>query len=300
MPLTVNRLHPIFAAEIVGADLARPPSPALVNTVNDAMDAYGVTVVRDASRSDDDHIRFSRAFGPLELPPGRFRTDALRRRLRAELYDASNLDENNEIIPYGSDRRRLAKGAERFHSDSSFNSLPTKWSLLRGHIVPPEGGDTHFIDTRAVHDALPAPTKTRIDGLVAIHDFWKGRERAGLTGVTSGQRAILPAVTHPLVRTLPYGRKSLYIGGHAAGIVGWPEEQALELLDGLYAFATQERFIHVHVWRQDDLVIWDNRCTLHRATPFESDADKRDVRRTTISEHGPETSSDAARAANAA
>jgi alpha-ketoglutarate-dependent 2,4-dichlorophenoxyacetate dioxygenase len=292
MSLTVLPLHPIFAAEIIGADLGKEPDEALVRTIDDAMAKYAVGVVRDVSDSDDDHIRFSRAFGPLELPPkmGRFN---VARRLRRELFDASNLDANGEIIPYHSEARRLARGAERFHTDSSFNKLPTKWSLLRGHIIPPEGGDTHFIDTRAVYDALPAATRERIDGLTAVHDFWRGRERLGLTGVTEQQRAGLPPVTHPLVRTMPYGRRSLYIGGHAVGIVGWPEDEALALLDELYDFATQDRFIYVHNWRPNDLVIWDNRCTLHRATPLESDTYKRDVRRTTINEHGPETSADA-------
>ncbi len=292
MALAIHALHPIFAAEMVGADLTQPPSAELVRAVEDAMARYAVTVVRDARITDDDHIRFSRAFGPLELPPGLGRTSA-KRRLRMELFDASNLDANNEIVPYQSEARRLAKGAERFHSDSSFNSLPTKWSLLLGHIVPPEGGDTHFIDTRAVYDALPDETRARIAGLTAVHDFWRGRERTGLTGVTDAMRATMPPVTHPLVRTMPYGRKSLYVGGHATGIVGWPEPQALALLDELYAFATQERFIYVHKWRPWDLVIWDNRCTLHRATPLETDRYKRDVRRTTVNEYGPEVSAGA-------
>ena len=292
MAITVNPLHSIFAAELVGADLTLPPDEALVRTVEDTMARYAVTVVRDANVSDDDHIRFSRAFGPLELPPRMGRTP-VKRRLRAELFDASNLDIHGEIVPQNSEALRLAKGAQRFHADSSFNKLPTKWSLLLGHSVPPEGGDTQFIDTRAVYDALPEETKARIEDVVGIHDFWRGRERTGLTGVTDEMRATMPAVTHPLVRTMPNGRKSLYIGGHATGIVGWPEDEALTLLDELYAFATQDRFIYVHKWKKGDLVIWDNRCTLHRATPLETDTYKRDVRRTTINEYGPETSSDA-------
>ncbi len=293
MARTVKALHPIFAAEILGADLSGPVGRDLVATVQAAMAQYAVTVIRDAFISDEDHIRFSRAFGPLELPPSLGRSGQ-KRRLRAELFDASNLDEHGEIIPYGSERRRLAKGAERFHTDSSFNRLPTKWSLLLGHIVPPEGGDTHFVDTRAVYDDLPSSMRERIDGLVAIHDFWRGRERAGLTGVTDAMRATMPAVTHGLVRTMPYGRKALYIGGHATGIIGWDEADALALLDELYEFATQEHYIYRHRWRPGDLVIWDNRCTLHRATPLLTDRYKRDVRRTTINEYGPETSADAA------
>lgn len=291
--ITVRGLHPIFAAEIIGADLTQPPDAELVRLVEDTMAQYAAAVVRDARISDEEHIRFSRAFGPLELPPSHF-PGGKKRRLRAELFDASNLDAEGRIIPYHSAARQLAKGAERFHSDSSFNSLPTKWSLLRGHTVPPVGGDTHFIDARAVYDALPAAMRARIEGLTAIHDFWGGRERSGLVGVTDEMRATMPPVTHPLVRTMPYGRKALYIGGHATGIVGWSEREALALLDELYEFATQPRFVYSHRWRQDDLVIWDNRCTLHRATPFELDHYVRDMRRTTINEHGPETSAHAA------
>lgn len=296
MDMTVKPLHPIFAAELIGADLSVEPTQELIDTVEQAMATYAVTVVRGANVSDDDHIRFSRAFGPLELPPGLGRAAGVapaKRRMRAELFDASNLDENGEIIPMGTGRRKLAKGAERFHTDSSFNPLPTKWSLLLGHIVPPVGGDTHFIDTRAVYDELPATTREKIDGMEVIHDFWRGRELTGLTGVTDEMRKTMPPVTHPLVRTMPYGRKALYIGGHATGIVGWEEEDALKLLGELYDFATQDKFIYVHKWRQGDLVIWDNRCTLHRATPLETDEYKRDVRRTTINEYGPETSADA-------
>ena len=295
MSLSVTPLHPLFAAELVGADLAAPMSAALKEAVQSGMDTYGVLVVRDASPSDEDHIRFSRAFGPLELPPSLGRTGP-RRRIRPELFDSSNLDENDEIIPYGSERRKLAKGAELFHTDSSFNALPTTWSLLRGHIVPPEGGDTHFIDARAVYDALSKEMRERIEDLVVVHDFWRGRERAGLTGVTEEMRNTLPPVTHRLVRTMPYGRKALYIGGHAVGFVGWPEGEALALLHELYDFATQERFIYVHQWRPNDIVIWDNRCTLHRATPFTSDVHKRDMRRTTLMESGPERSANPAAA----
>lgn len=293
MQIIVNPLHPIFAAELIGADLTQPPDAGLVRVVEDAMARYAVLVIRAARITDEDHLRFSRAFGPLELPP-RMGQAKPKRRLRPELFDASNLDADGRIIPYNSAGRRLAKGAERFHSDSSFNSLPTKWSLLHGYTVPPEGGDTHFVDTRAVYEELPLALRERIAGLTAIHDFWQARERTGLTGVTDEMRATLPPVTHPLVRTLPYGRRALYIGGHATGVAGWPAEPALALLDELYAFATQPRFIYVHKWRPDDLVIWDNRCTLHRATPFQSDEHVRDMRRTTINEYGPETSADAA------
>ena len=289
--MQVNPLHPLFAAEIVGLDTAAPITPEIVQAVEDAMARYGVCAIRDASLSDDDHIRFSRAFGPLELPPG-----SSRRAIRPELYDVTNLDPEGEIVPETQDRRNHTLGFERFHTDSSFNTLPTKWSLLLGHVVPPEGADTQFIDTRAVYDALPEAMKARIEGLTAVHDFWAGRERVGATGVTDEMRRRFPSATHPLVRTSASGRKTVYVGGHAVGIVGWPDAEALALLDELFDFATQDRFIYSHRWRGGDLLMWDNRCTLHRATPFDKNRYKRDCRRTTINEYGEERTGIAASA----
>lgn len=294
MDLTVRPLHPVFGAELLGADLTVPPPRELVETVERAMAQYAVLVVRDVPPSDQAHLRFSRSFGPLELPPGmdRFAGNTARH-IAPELFDISNLDENGEVIPRENERRKYAKATERFHTDSSFHTLPTKWSLLLGHVIPPVGGDTHFVDMRAVYDELPADLQEKVGGLSAVHDFWRGRELAGASGVTEQMRQSMPPVTQPLVRTLPYGRKALFIGGHATGIVGWPDEEAQRLLGELYDFATQERFIYVHKWSQGDLLIWDNRCTLHRATPLESDEFKRDVRRATVNEFGPEASAQA-------
>ena len=280
--MIVKPLHPLFAAEIIGADLAAPTTPELVRTVEDAMARYAVCVVRDTSRDDQDHIRFSRAFGPLELPPR-----SSQRAIAPQLYDVTNLDPAGEIVPPSPMSLSMTKGFERFHSDSSFNTLPTKWSLLLGHLTPPEGANTDFVDVRAVHDALPQALKDRVADLHAVHDFWGGRERLGAP-VNAEMRRLYPPVTHPMVRTAADGRKSLYIGGHAIGIVGWPEDAALALLDELFDFATQDRFIYSHRWKQGDLVIWDNRCTLHRATPFDRARHKRDCRRTTINEYGEE------------
>jgi len=285
MDVQVKPLHPLFAAEIIGADLAAPTTPELIRTIEDAMAQYAVCVIRDASANDDDHIRFSRAFGPLELPPA-----SSRRGIASQLYDVTNLDPAGEIIPVDPGRDP-GLGFENFHTDSSFNTLPTKWSLLLGHVVPPEGADTEFVDTRIVYEALDRAMQEKIANLVAIHDFWGGRERLGMTGITPAMRAMYPPVPQPLVRQSASGRTALFIGGHTVGIVGWPEKEALALLDELFAFATQPRFIYAHPWRTHDLVMWDNRCTLHRATAFDRNRYKRDCRRTTNNEHGEERTS---------
>lgn len=298
--MDVAPLHPLFAAELIGADLTCEPSSELVETVTAAMARYGVLVVRDARIDDEQHKRFSRAFGPLELPsraPGA--PPPGKRSIDPDLFYAGNLDRDGEIIAYGSEGGRLAQGAERFHTDSSFHAMPTKWSLLLGHETPPPeaGGDTLFADARAAYDELPEAMKARIETLVGIHDFWEGRRRAGLQGdISPEMRRIIPfeRVTHPLVRTIEDlgtgGRKALYVGGHCVGVEGMDPDEGRELIEQLYAHATQDRFVYRHAWRRYDLVIWDNRCTMHAATPLFSNAYRRDMRRTTINESGPETS----------
>lgn len=291
--ITVNRLHPLFFAEIVGADLTAEPDEALRRTVQAAMDEHLVCVVRQGPISDEAHIRFARLFGPLELPPG---YDSRQRgRMAPELFFAGNLDADGNIRPLTPASQDVARGAERFHADSSFNPLPSKWSLLRGVECPPSeaGGDTLFADLRAAWDDLPQAMKDRIEGLIGVHDFWEGRRRAGLQGeITPQEKRIIPfpEVEHPLVRVMPYGRKCLYVGGHCIGIKGWGEAEGRELVEELYAHATQEKYIYRHQWKRWDLVIWDNRCTMHAATPLMTDEYRRDMRRTTINESGPEIS----------
>lgn len=296
--MEVRPLHPIFAAELVGADLTSDPGPELVRTVEDAMARYGVLAIRDAEISDEQQKTFSRAFGPLEIPsraPGAPDRPAGKRRFDPQIFYAGNLDHNDEIIPYGAEAAKLARGAERFHTDSSFHTMPTKWSLLHGVETPPPsaGGDTLFVDARAAYDDLPNAMKARIEGLIGIHDFWIGRQRAGLKGeITPEMRRVIPfpTVEHPLVNTMPYGRKALYVGGHCVGVKGMDEAEGMALIEQLYAHATQDKYIYRHHWKRWDLVIWDNRCTMHAATPLLSNDYRRDMRRTTINESGPETS----------
>ena len=290
--LAVNALHPLFAAEMLGADLREPPSRELVSAVNQAMARYAVVVIRDQKIDDEQQIRFSRAFGPLELPPYMGMKVEGGRRIRPELYDVSNLDVNGDFLPTESLRHASNRANEEFHTDSSFNSLPTKWSLLMAHVVPPERGDTLYVDTRAAFDALPDALKAKARTAVAEHYFWKTRGRSGFNTITDDMKRAFPPVQHPLVREIPEsGRTALYIGQHATHIVGWPREEGERFLDELNRFATQPRFIYTHQWRVGDLVIWDNRCTLHRATGYDVFKYKRDLRRTTINERGPEISS---------
>jgi alpha-ketoglutarate-dependent 2,4-dichlorophenoxyacetate dioxygenase len=292
MALSVRRLAAPFGAEILGADLHQPPSGVLIDAVNAAVADQAVVVLRDQQINDAEQVRFSRAFGPLELPPHMGLRGASRRRIAPELYDVSNLDENGEFLPTESLRLASNRANEEFHTDSSFNALPTKWSLLSARILPPFGANTEFVDTRMVYDALPPELKEAAQDAVAEHYFWKTRGRAGYTVITEAMRQSMPPAPHPVVRIIPEsGRGALYIGNHATHIVGRPRAEGELLLQRLNDFAAQARFIYSHEWRSGDFVIWDNRCTIHRATKYDMFKYRRDLRRTTINEYGPEISS---------
>jgi alpha-ketoglutarate-dependent 2,4-dichlorophenoxyacetate dioxygenase len=282
--MQINQLHPRFVGEIIGLDISAPVKPETIKTVEDAMAEYAVCVIRNASLKDEDHIRFSRAFGPLELPPGGGK------RIAKELYDIGNLDPKGEIIPPDPNAKAQAADFEKFHTDSPFNSLPTKWSFLLAHVVPPVGANTDYVDMRAVYEDLPQEMKDRIENLVVEHDMFRALQRNGVEFGDEAMRKAYPRMSHPLVRTSASGRKALYFGWHAVGIVGWSQEEGETLVDELYAFATQGKYVYSHKWFPGDMVIWDNRCTMHSATPFERFRYKRDMRRATINEYGPEVS----------
>jgi alpha-ketoglutarate-dependent 2,4-dichlorophenoxyacetate dioxygenase len=288
MGLEVKPLHPLFGSEVRGVDFSKPPEPELVATIRALMDDLAVLVIRDQALDDEQHIALSRAFGPLELPPDY--GSGAPRRLRRELYDASNLDVAGRILATDAPRREYNKANLTFHADSTFNDLPTTWSLLRAHTVPAEGGNTEFIDARVVYDDLPEATKARIARLRAVHDFWHSHAEGKYFKVTDEMRRGVPPVEQDLVTVLPDGRRSLCIGSHTSGIVGMPSDEGRALLDELYAFATQRRYVYSHPWREGDLIIWDNRRTLHRASPWQDNRQIRDLRRTTLLESGPEIS----------
>ena len=288
MDYEVNRFKP-FGAELLGADVARLDS-TLVNAVEDLMREHAVLCIRGQSHIDDErHLAFARAFGPLELPgatPGKAPA-----RVAFGLYDVSNLTPEGEIADPDSPRAKIAKGNELFHADSSFNDLPSKWSMLRGVIVTPEGGATEFIDGRMVYDELPEETKARIEGLEVEHNYFHSRRRAGAQISDEGHPlAPYMRAVQPLVRISASGRRALFVGAHAARVVGMHADESTALIEELLAFATQPRFICAHTWREGDIVIWDNRCTLHRGTAYDYRRYKRDMRRATVNESGEERS----------
>lgn len=284
MTLTAEPLHPLFGARLHGVDIRRVDDATFAH-IKAALAAYAVCVIgHDAPPTNEEHIAFSARLGPLQRTTQKITgTDA--RLPYPEIVDQSNLDEVGEI--YADDDRRLAyKRANRlWHTDMSFYEVRATYSLLAAHAIPPTGAETEFTDMRAVWDALPHERQRALEGLVAEHSYWHSRVLGGGPPPTEEERRTRPPARHPLAHThAPSGRKALYLASHVCGIVGAPEAQARALLDELMAFATQKRFVYAHTWRLGDILIWDNLATMHRATPFDDQRYRRDMRRTTCRE----------------
>ena len=287
MSIAAKPLHPLFAAELTGADLAAGIDAATRDTIERAMDEYAVVVLPGQRLDDEKQSSFANLYGPLEVAPPTHSKDggpaAPPRIQNRNIFDVSNLDEYGRILSLDDQRRAYRQGNELWHTDSSFRQMSATWSMLHARIIPPDGADTEFADTRAAYDALPAATKTRLEGLIAEHSIWHSRAKLGGYTPTEEEKQLRPPARHPVVRRHPGShRNALYIASHASHIIGWPVEEGRKLLEELLAFATQPRFVYRHKWRLGDLVIWDNRCTLHRATPFESTTHVRDMRRSTV------------------
>ncbi len=281
-PLQFSTAGPSFVAEVSGVDFSRPVGEAMLRQIVDGMNRYAVCVFRGTALNDESHIAFSRLLGELEHAPKLF-GKKITRFNHPELFDAGNLDTEGRILV--DERRRIYnKGNALWHTDSSFNPHRSSYSLLLAHEIPPKGADTQFADTRAAYDALPESTRSRIEDLWAEHWLWHSRMQAGYPEPTEEERRMKPPARHKLVQVhRGSGRKTLYVAAHASHIVGWPVEEGRKLLEELIEFSTQPPFVQSVAWKQPgDLVIWDNRCTMHRATPFEDTLYRRDMRRTTV------------------
>lgn len=283
MELMLRQLHPLFVAEVSGIDTGRPLAPETVRALTDAIDRYAVLVFHDQQLEDDRQMAFARHFGELEIPrSGRANVN---RRLRPEISDISNLDEQGQLRGRADPRRFDQLGNRLWHTDGSFRRVPAALSMLYAHQVPRPGplgkGETEFADLRAAYDALPEAARSEIEDLVALHEVAWSRAQLGFTDLLFGEKDVLPPVPQRLVRTHPgSGRKTLYLAAHAAEIVGWPLPDGRLLLRELIEHATRREFVYRHEWREGDLVIWDNRCTMHRGRHF-SEREVRDLRRVT-------------------
>jgi alpha-ketoglutarate-dependent 2,4-dichlorophenoxyacetate dioxygenase len=273
----IKPLHPVFACEIFKANLQDTSS------ITKAMDQYAVAVLRDQHISDEQQIAFCRQFGELELSPHFGVGKGGRVRMRyPELFDVSNLDEEGHILAEDDRRRGFRLANEMWHTDSSFMPRGARYSLLLAKVIPSRGADTEFADMRAAYDALPPERKLQIEDLVVEHSTFYSRSLIGFK-FTKEELERRSATPQYLVQTHPStGRKALYLASHASHVVGWPLEKGRALLRELTEHATQRKFVYTHKWRDGDFVIWDNRCTMHRATPFPDAAERRDLRRCTV------------------
>jgi alpha-ketoglutarate-dependent 2,4-dichlorophenoxyacetate dioxygenase len=286
MNMRIGKRHALFVASIEGVDLSRAVDDETFGRILSTVDKYAVGVFQGPPLDVETHVAFATRFGVLEGQNGVLTTN-IKPRVDRRLVDVSNLDENSDPLKRQDRRRMFALGDQLWHTDSSFKRTPAKYSLLHAHVVPPEGGETQFVDTRAAWDALPPRTKERIDGLVAEHSIFNSRFQLGFTEFSDEERRATPPVHRSLVRIHPgSGRKALYLASHASHIVGWPVPDGRMLLRDLMEHATEPRFVYTHRWTVGDLVIWDNRCTMHRGRPYEP-SHRRDLRRATTQDLDP-------------
>jgi alpha-ketoglutarate-dependent 2,4-dichlorophenoxyacetate dioxygenase len=285
MPVSIRPLHPVFAGEVEGVDCTRSLGADEVAAIEAGMDRFAVLVFRDQDLTDEQQVAFSRNFGEIEgySTPGNIRKSAEHRLRTPGIIDFSNLDKTGDILSAG-DRIWFFKLADRlWHSDSSFRPVPAKYSLLSGRVLPSWGGNTEFADMRAAYDALDERTKSEIEALVCLHSLRYSRAAIGFTDLTEDEIVAFRPIRQRLVRTHPVtGRKSLFLASHAGEIEGWPIPASRMFLHELTEHATQREFVYSHEWRLHDLVVWDNRQTMHRARRFDDRNEIRDVRRTTL------------------
>jgi alpha-ketoglutarate-dependent 2,4-dichlorophenoxyacetate dioxygenase len=286
MTLSIRPIDPVarpfFAAEVSGIDITKALTPDQALSIEKGMDQYGVLVFHDQRFDDETQLAFSRNFGTLEQASGDLDWGKARRIESALVNDISNLDTDNQVLARDNRRRLFSLGNRLWHSDSSFKAVPAKFSLLSARLIPSAGGNTEFADMRAAYDALDDETKAEIEDLVCEHSQLYSRSILGFTDFTDEDRIRFKPVLQRLVRRHPStGRKSLYLASHAGAIVGWPVPEARALLRDLIEHATQRKFVYAHEWKQWDLVIWDNRATMHRARPFDA-KEVRDMHRTTV------------------
>ncbi|HEY4165388.1 MAG TPA: TauD/TfdA family dioxygenase [Reyranella sp.] len=281
-PLTTH-----IGARLTGIDVRKPLTPDEVAAVERAMDQHAVVVLPGQDITDEQQLAFTRNFGPLEEGANSGARDA-ELRLPVVFADVSNLDKEGRIAQRDNKKRMAALGNRLWHSDASFRATPARYSILSGRVVTTDSGNTEFADMRAAYDALDAATKAEIEDLVCEHSLIYSRGQLGFSAFLPDERVAMAPVRQKLVRTHPAtGRKSLFLAAHIGTILGWPQPEAMAFIRDLTEHATQPQFVYVHRWTKNDLVMWDNRTTMHRVRRFDDLTIVRDMRRTTTRSEGP-------------
>lgn len=279
--LSIREVHPHIGAEITGLDLREPLDASVLECIHDAFARYSVLVFRGQDITDEQQVAFSRHFGELE------RTSFAIAAPNPYVYYLSNVDDAGNVLAPDAKRRTFLVVNARWHTDSSFREIPAMASILSGREVPEGEGDTCFASMRVGYETLTPERKKALEGLLGVHHYAYSLSLFGDGGVSQEERDALPPATHPLVRTHePSGKKSLFVSGHIERILGMPVEEGRALVDELIDWCARPQYVYRHRWRQHDLVMWDNRCVLHRATVIPHDA-RRIMHRTTIAGGGP-------------
>jgi alpha-ketoglutarate-dependent 2,4-dichlorophenoxyacetate dioxygenase len=287
MAVSIRQIHPVFVGEVSGIDLRQTLSADEVAALAEGIDRSAVLVFHGQDITDEQQIAFTRNFGEIENSAGGTVTKDHEKRLNPLMNDVSNLGQDHKPMARDDRRRLFNLGNQLWHSDSSFRATPAKYSILSGRTVVDKGGDTEFADMRAAYDALDDAMKAAVEPLVCEHSLLYSRGLLGFPDFTEEERAMFRPVRQSLVRTHPrHGRKSLYLASHAGAIVGWPVPEARAFLRDLNEEATRPENVYVHKWRQFDLVMWDNRQTMHRVRRFD-ETKVRDMRRTTVAGDAP-------------
>ena len=280
--LEVRPRHPLIGVEVTGIDLAAPLEDAVVDALHTLWMQHLLLIFPRQPITDEQHIAFGHRFGALEVHPSL----AHRSSRNKEIYRVSNVDEAGNIVPPDDTAWQYLNQSWRWHTDSSFREIPSKGSILHGLEITHAGGNTLFANLYAAYEALDAPTKARIDGLEVIHDHdYILRSSSELAVITDrGRYEPLPPVVHPIVRIHPVtGRRSLFLSPHTmVNVVGMREQEGRALLDELIAHATRSDFVYRHVWANDDVIMWDNRCTMHSVEPFDNATVRRVMHRVTL------------------
>jgi alpha-ketoglutarate-dependent 2,4-dichlorophenoxyacetate dioxygenase len=281
MSLTFTQLTPVFAAEASPIDLRQVHDRATLDAIRAGMDAYAVLVFRDQRFSDDEQLAFAQRFDGMLHARTSSAVLTANRLGNEALADVSNVDRFGNIRAED-DRQRASAVANRlWHTDASFVDPPGRYSMLSARVVPPVRADTEFADMRAAYDELDAETRVKIEGLKVHHSIAYSRHTLGFD-FTEEEKEKLKGAVQPLVRTIPTsGRRALYLASHAQEVIGMKVPEGRLLLRDLIEHATRPHLTYRHIWRQFDFVIWDNRCTMHRARPFDDRAYRREMRRTT-------------------
>lgn len=285
--LRIDRRHPLLGTEVRGIDLSQPLDAATFDELHRLWMDHLVLIFPDQAISDDQHVAFGRRFGQLEIHPSL----AHRSSRNKEIYRVSNVDEAGDIIPPKDTAWQYINLSWLWHTDSSFRDVPSKGSILHGIETTNAGGNTLFANMYAAYDGLDADTKQRIEGLAVIHahDFIIRQSKELSAKQDKGRYDELPPVRHPLVQVHPVtGRRSLFLSPHTMERVdGMAEAEGRALLDGLIAHAIQPDYVYRHVWSDDDVIMWDNRCTMHSVEPFDNASVRRIMHRVTLVGEGP-------------